>query len=118
MPSVDEIHQGNLYEHGQAAPPASSIIAKTTVIDKITAYTHTGNATSTGTYPRIGTIAADPKRFPYGTKVYVPGYGYGRIEDTGGFRDKDYTQFDLFMDTEKDCRNWGVKKSWKVYILK
>ncbi len=118
VPTVDEIHQGNLYEHGQAAPPASSIIAKTVVIDKITAYTHTGNPTATGTYPRIGTVAADPKRFPYGTKVYVPGYGYGRIEDTGGFRDASYTQFDLFMDTESDCRQWGVKRNWKVYILK
>ena len=115
---MDEIHQGNLYEHGQAAPPASSIIAKTVVIDKITAYTDTGNATATGTYPRMGTIAADPKRFPYGTKVYVPGYGYGRIEDTGGFRNASYTQFDLFMYSESDCRNWGVKRSWKVYILK
>ena len=118
VPSVDEIHQGNLYEHGQAAPPASSIIAKTVVIDKITAYTDTGNATATGTYPRMGTIAADPNRFPYGTKVYVPGYGYGRIEDTGGFRNASYTQFDLFMYSESDCRNWGVKRSWKVYILK
>ena len=118
VPSVDEIHQGNLYEHGQAAPPASSIIAKTVVIDKITAYTDTGNATATGTYPRMGTIAADPNRFPYGTKVYVPGYGYGRIEDTGGFRNASYTQFDLYMYSESDCRNWGVKRSWKVYILK
>lgn len=98
--------------------PDESIIAKTVVINHITAYTHTGNRTATGTWPKIGTIAADPKRFPYGTKVYVPGYGYGRIEDTGGFRDEARTVFDLFMDTKSDCIRWGRHRNVKVYILK
>jgi uncharacterized protein YabE (DUF348 family)/3D (Asp-Asp-Asp) domain-containing protein len=119
VPSVSEIHaSGDIHEHKQAAEPASSIIAKTVVIDHITAYSGAGSPTATGTHPRIGTIAADPKRFPYGTKVYVPGYGYGRIEDTGGFRNESYTLFDLFMPNESDCKAWGRKRNIKVYILK
>ena len=118
VPSTSEIHAaGSLYEHKQAAEPASSIIAKTVVIDQITAYSDASVGTSTGARARLGTIAADPKRFPYGTKVYVPGYGYGRIEDTGGFRNAAHTQFDLFMPNESDCKAWGRKRNVKVYIL-
>lgn len=34
--------------------------------------------------PRAGTVAADTKYYPYGTRMYVPGYGWGVVEDTGG----------------------------------
>ncbi len=118
VPTITQIHTGNLYEHKNAPEPDASIIAKTVYIDYVTAYTWTGNPTATGVYPKIGTVAADPAKFAYGTKVYVPGYGYGRIEDTGGFRGKEYTQFDLYMDSESDCRTWGRKRGYKVYILK
>lgn len=118
-PSVSQIHSGSLSEHKAVPEPASSIIAKTLVMDSITAYTHTGNRTATGTWPRIGTIAADPKQIPYGTKIYVPGYGYGRIEDTGSNRHgADYYCIDLFMETEADCRSYGRKRDVKIYILK
>jgi hypothetical protein len=40
--------------------------------------------TATGTRARRGTIAADPLRYPYGTIMYIPGYGLGRVEDCGG----------------------------------
>lgn len=118
VPTISQIHTGNLYEHKKAPEPDASIIAKTVYIDHVTAYTWTGSPTATGVYPKMGTIAADPAKFPYGTKVYVPGYGYGRIEDTGGFRGKEHTQFDLYMDSEADCRTWGRKRNYKVYILK
>lgn len=118
VPSTSEIHSaGTLYEHKQAAEPASSIIKKTVVIDQVTAYSDASVGTATGMHARLGTIAADPKRFPYGTKVYVPGYGYGRIEDTGAFRNAAHTQFDLFMPIEADCRSWGRRRNVKVYIL-
>src|SRR5690606_16169332 len=31
----------------------------------------------------LSTIAADPKVFPLGTILYIPGYGYGIVADTG-----------------------------------
>lgn len=98
------------------APPKKSQI-KTTLVIEATAYTHTGNRTATGTQPKIGTIAVDPKVIPYGTKLYVEGYGYGKAEDTGGFRGNSKKQIDLFMDTVKECINWG-RKTVTVYILK
>ena len=58
-----------------------------------TGYTHTGSRTATGTYPRRGTIAVDPDVIPLGTKLYVPGYGYGVAEDTGGAVQSLYHRF-------------------------
>lgn len=40
--------------------------------------------TYTGTPVKQGTIAVDPRAIPLGTRIYVPGYGFGRAEDVGG----------------------------------
>lgn len=79
-----------------------------------TAYTHTGNVTFTGVYPRIGTIAVDPKVIPLGTRLWIEGYGYGIAQDTGGLIKGNI--IDLFMDTEAECFRWG-RRQVKVYIL-
>jgi uncharacterized protein YabE (DUF348 family) len=43
-----------------------------------------GGSTATGTTVRKGTVAVDPRLIPLGTSMYIPGYGYGVAEDTGG----------------------------------
>ena len=43
-----------------------------------------GGTTATGTVVRKGTVAVDPRVIPLGTRMYIPGYGYGIAEDTGG----------------------------------
>ena len=40
--------------------------------------------TATGTTVRKGAVAVDPRVIPLGTRMYIPGYGYGVAEDTGG----------------------------------
>ncbi|MCS6802152.1 MAG: ubiquitin-like domain-containing protein [Chloroflexota bacterium] len=40
--------------------------------------------TSTGKRAGRGIIAVDPAYIPYGTRIYVPGYGIGVADDTGG----------------------------------
>ena len=40
--------------------------------------------TATGTIVQKGTVAVDPSVIPMGTRMYIPGYGYGVAEDTGG----------------------------------
>ena len=40
--------------------------------------------TRTGVRAQTGIIAVDPSVIPLGTRIYVPGYGVGVAEDTGG----------------------------------
>jgi 3D (Asp-Asp-Asp) domain-containing protein len=47
-----------------------------------TAYCLRGH-TATGTTVHWGSVAVDPGLIPLGTRLYVPGYGRGRAEDTG-----------------------------------
>ena len=72
--------------------------------------------TSTGAYPKHGTIAVNPKRFPYGTKFYIPGYGDGVAQDTGGAMRQNSSKIDVFMSTHKQAMAWG-KKTVEVIIF-
>ncbi|NLC76855.1 MAG: DUF348 domain-containing protein [Clostridia bacterium] len=79
-----------------------------------TAYAPTGNRTYTGTWPKRGTIAVDPKVIPLGTELYVEGYGAGKAEDIGSAIKGN--RIDVFVDTEEEAVKWGRRKV-KVYIL-
>ena len=77
--------------------------------------------TSTGTIPKVGTVAVDPKKIPYGTKMYIVSadgeswvYGVATAEDCGGKIKGN--RIDLFMTTRSQCLTHGVRKA-KVYIL-
>ncbi|MFC7394287.1 3D domain-containing protein [Scopulibacillus cellulosilyticus] len=62
------------------------------------------------------TIAADPKVFPIGTILFVPGYGFGVVADTGSAINGD--RLDLYYNTVDDVyHHWG-KRKLKVYIIK
>lgn len=101
--------------------PTGDQIKETMVVSEITAYTHTGSRTATGRRPKVGYIAVNPSVIPYGTKLYIPGYGYCTAQDTGAFRHEEggaKNQIDLFMETEKECVKWGRKRNVTVYILK
>lgn len=78
----------------------------------------TPDTTATNTKPEYGTLAADPKRIPYGTRIYVPEYGYGTVEDTGSAlrKDKDNIRIDVYMDTYEEAIEWG-KKEMIIYII-
>ncbi len=82
---------------------------------RASAYTHTGNRTASGKWPKVGMIAVDPRVIPLGTRVYVEGYGYATAEDTGDRYIKG-NAIDLFMDTYDECVQWGLQRV-KIYIL-
>ncbi|NBD26154.1 3D domain-containing protein [Paenibacillus glycinis] len=64
----------------------------------------------------VSTIAADPKVFPIGTVLYVPGYGYGIVADTGSAIKG--RKIDLYFETRKQVfKQWGKRKV-TVYVLK
>lgn len=74
--------------------------------------------TFTGTMARIGTIAADPKLFPFGTIVRIPEYGIGIVEDIGSnIKGK---HIDLFMGFGESglerCIDFG-KRQLRIEVL-
>ena len=60
--------------------------------------------TASGRRAGRGTVAADPA-LPMNAVVYVPGYGYGRVEDRGG--DIRGARLDLFFLSHQEAREWG-----------
>jgi len=71
--------------------------------------------TASGTRAAVGTIAADTRRYPFGTIMLIPGYGYGRVEDRGG--DVVGRHIDLYFKSHRQALEWGrrqiVVKVWK-----
>ncbi len=94
---------------------------KYTITGKAAAYCEPGGKTATGKKVMPGRIAVDPKQIPYGTEMWIVSndgvvYGYCVAEDTGGFVKKGKFVVDLYMNTEKQCINWG-SRGVTIYIL-
>ena len=70
--------------------------------------------TSSGTNAKVGTIAADTKIYPYGTRMKIPGYGWGVVEDIGGAIKG--ARIDLFFNSHKDALEWG-RKSVDIEVI-
>lgn len=64
--------------------------------------------TSRGAPTRFGVVAVDPCVIPFGSKLYIPGYGWGTALDTGGAIKGN--SIDLWMPTYSQCMQWGVRK--------
>lgn len=78
-----------------------------------TAYA-TGTITATGTKPKWGTIAVDPKVIPYGTKVYIPKFNMTfTAEDCGGAIKGN--KIDIFMGSETDAYSWEDEQLTYTY---
>jgi 3D (Asp-Asp-Asp) domain-containing protein len=62
------------------------------------------------------TIAADTRVFPIGTILFIPGYGFGVVADTGSAIKGN--KIDLYYETvEAVYEQWG-KKTVDVYIIR
>ena len=82
---------------------------------KATAYAN-DPITYMGTKPQVmKTIAVDPSIIPLGSKVYIPEFNKVFIaEDTGGKIKGN--RIDIYMQTEYQCKQWGIKDI-TIYIL-
>ena len=77
------------------------------------AYTSTGLRTHRDPNG-ISTVAIDPTVIPYGSKLYVPGYGYAIAADCGGAIKGN--RIDLFMLSEAECFAFG-RRGVTVYLV-
>lgn len=82
---------------------------------ELTAYAE-DSITSTGKVPRVNhTIAVDPRVIPYGSKVFIEGYGTYVAEDCGGLIKGNI--IDIFLSSEAECQRFGRRHA-NVYLLK
>ncbi len=63
--------------------------------------------TATGMLARRGVAAVDTSVIPFGTKLYIPGYGVAVAADTGGAINGH--RIDLCYDSVAEAYEWGVK---------
>ena len=67
-----------------------------------------------GTRARKGTIAADTRYYPFGTRMVVPGYGHGVVHDRGGAITGP-ARIDLFFRSHRQALRWG-RRTLTVYV--
>lgn len=61
------------------------------------------------------TIAADTSVYPFGTIMYIPDYGYGKVEDRGGAIKGNH--IDLYFKSHKQALKWGKEtKQVKIWL--
>ena len=100
---------------GNSDPDLGGKTARNMQVTAYCSYCNSGNRTASGTYPRAGvTIACNS--LPMGTRVYIPGFGTGIVEDTGGMGGN---VIDVYLGDQPNddaCNAWG-RKNLTVYIL-
>ncbi|MCM0647918.1 3D domain-containing protein [Clostridium swellfunianum] len=103
---------------GDPMPYSKVIKARATAYSptggRTTAYTATGRK-AVRNPEGYSTIAVDPSVIPYGTKLFVQGYGFAIAADTGSAIIGN--TIDVFFDTKREALNWAVKHV-NVYVLK
>jgi 3D (Asp-Asp-Asp) domain-containing protein len=63
--------------------------------------------TASGRYTAPGIVAVDPRVIPLGSKLYIPGYGWGVAADTGGAIVGN--KIDVWYPSLGQCYAWGVR---------
>jgi 3D domain len=63
-----------------------------------------------------GVPPAAPRNIPFGTGVFVPGYGCGTVSDRGGRKTIAGTYIDVWFSSEQQANNWGVKRHVPVEV--
>lgn len=112
---VDKIVKKGIKEETIVASRGSNSRSGNSTHMKVVATAYAGDGiTSTGTKPKWGTIAVDPKVIPYGTKVYIPQFDMTfTAEDCGGAIKGN--KIDIFMLSDSQCYSWG-RRTIDIYI--
>ena len=71
--------------------------------------------TASGAVAAKGTIAADPSVYPFGTRIRIPGYGTGIVQDVGGSIKGSH--IDIWFPSHEEALAWGSRKL-KVKVAK
>lgn len=80
-----------------------------------TAYVAKGRTARLGP-AKFGVVAVNPKVIPYGTKLFIEGYGTCVAGDMCGAACRGKVLVDVCFKTKEQCRAWGKRKV-KIHIL-
>lgn len=99
---------------------------KTKFTGRATAYSsdrgYAGNWTASGRRAEVGVVAVNPKKIPYGSKLYIVSpdgsyvYGYAIAGDTGLALMSGRCVVDLFFAHYEECLRFGARRL-NVYVL-
>jgi hypothetical protein len=56
-----------------------------------------------------GTIAADTRYYPFGTRMYIPDWGWGVVVDRGSAI-KGPDRIDLYFESHREALEWGRRR--------
>ncbi len=114
--------KNNIVKESPAAPPGNLPMGKVVKVlqGPATAYVAKGYTSKMGP-ARYGVVAANPKEIPYGTRLYVVGYGECVVGDMCGAACKAAAckrkvLLDLCFNTEAECKAFG-RRNVTVYVL-
>jgi 3D (Asp-Asp-Asp) domain-containing protein len=92
-------------------PPALAAPLRTARVTAYCSACNTPRHSDTGRYGRLkkGDIAADPRYWKAGTRIYIEGIGVCRVRDTGGAI-KGRNRFDVYLGRKAHCpcNKWGA----------
>ncbi len=94
---------------------SGEVVIKWSFTSNTTAYYMGENAYgASGGHCHYGTCAVDPSVIPYGSILWVSGYGFAVANDCGGAIVG--TNLDLYMRTTEECYSWG-RRYVTAYLL-
>lgn len=105
-PDTGEKYTGKTASGGKLASPKPGLLSADTLQHpyKLPLRILPWNITS-----RLGAIAADTDYYPFGTRMYIPGWGWGVVTDRG--RDiKGPDRLDIFFNQHGQANNWGRQR--------
>jgi len=124
QPAVDEVvavgcapsklASGARRSRAAVSPPASGTRMNVTATGYAPGSDGVDWRTATGGRAGYGVVAVDPDVIPLGTRLFIPGYGYGVASDTGGAIDGQ--RIDLCFENRAEALIWG-RRAVKIIIL-
>lgn len=77
--------------------------------------TNGGGITASGTIPKANWTIAASKNYPFGTLIYIEGYGTFCVEDRGGAINDN--KIDIYFSTHQEACNFG-RQYLKGYVVR